>query len=137
MPAAKRRWRLRKAPPAPAEAASEAGFALLRLFNAPETAGTAARSLLLTSIESDAADRERVTDLLAEAAVRQGERVLDDVLPHARFDFALNRRVPFEHLVLFGIGMDAHAFVDGANRTELRSVVWFAFRHFDDGAVGQ
>ena len=70
-------------------------------------------------------------------AWRQGERVLDDVLPHARFDFALNRRVPFEHLVLFGIGMDAHAFVDGANRTELRSVVWFAFRHFDDGAVGQ
>lgn len=75
-PAAKRRWRLRKTPPAPAEARSEAGFALLRLFNTSETAATAARSLLLTSVEGDAGDRERVTDLLAEAAVQQGERVL-------------------------------------------------------------
>lgn len=75
-PAAKRRWRLRKTPPAPAEARSEAGFALLRLFNAPDSTATAARSLLLTSVDGDAADRERVTDLLAEAAVQQGERVL-------------------------------------------------------------
>lgn len=75
-PAAKRRWRLRKTPPPPAEARSEAGFALLRLFNAPDNTATAARSLLLTSVEGDAADRERVTDLLAEAAVQQGERVL-------------------------------------------------------------
>lgn len=75
-PAPKRRWRLRKTPPAPTEARSEAGFALLRLFNAPETTATAARSLLLTSVEGDAGDRERVTDLLAEAAVQQGERVL-------------------------------------------------------------
>lgn len=75
-PATKRRWRLRKTPPAPAEARSEAGFALLRLFNAPDSTATAARSLLMTSVDGDAADRERVTDLLAEAAVQQGERVL-------------------------------------------------------------
>lgn len=75
-PATKRRWRLWKASPAPAEADGEAGLALLRLFNAPEMGATAARSLLLTSVEADAADRERVTDLLAEAAVQQGERVL-------------------------------------------------------------
>ncbi|WP_173045132.1 exopolysaccharide transport family protein [Bosea sp. ANAM02] len=75
-PAARRRWRLRKTAPASTEARNEAGFALLRLFNAPDNAATAARSLLLTSVEGDAADRERVTDLLAEAAVQQGERVL-------------------------------------------------------------
>lgn len=75
-PAVKWRWRLRKAPPAPAEADGEAGLALLRLFNTSETTATAAHSLLLTSVESDAADRERVTDQLAEAAVQQGERVL-------------------------------------------------------------
>lgn len=75
-PAAKRRWSLRKAPPAPAETDGSAALALLRLFNGPETAATAARSLLLTSVEADAADREHVTDLLAEAAVQQGERVL-------------------------------------------------------------
>ena len=68
---------------------------------------------------------------------RQLQRAPNRLSPYRGLDLALNRRVPFEHLVLFGIGMDAHAFVDGANRTELRSVVWFAFRHFDDGAVGQ
>src|SRR5690606_25247637 len=57
-PATKRRWRLWKASPTPAEADGEAGLALLRLFNAPETGATAARSLLLTSVEADAADRE-------------------------------------------------------------------------------
>lgn len=75
-PQTQRRWRLRKTPPTPAEANGEAGLALLRLFNTSETAATAARSLLLTSVESDATDRERVTDRLAEAAVQQGERVL-------------------------------------------------------------
>ena len=88
-------------------------------------------------LNSETAIVENANDITFTINAILGERVLDDVLPHARFDFALNRRVPFEHLVLFGIGMDAHTFVDGANRTELRSVVWFAFRHFDDGAVGQ
>ncbi len=47
-----------------------------RLFNSGPASATAARSLLVTSASSGDSERERVTDLLAAAAIRQGERVL-------------------------------------------------------------
>lgn len=57
-------------------AEADAGLALLRLFNTTQAPAAAARSLLLTSTRTGNAERERVTDLLAAAAMKQGERVL-------------------------------------------------------------
>lgn len=72
----KRRWRFGRSAADPGRAEADAGLALLRLFNTAPGPAHAARSLLLTSTRSDDGERERVTDLLAAAAMRQGERVL-------------------------------------------------------------
>lgn len=70
-------------------------------------------------------------------AFRQIKRLLDYSLPHAWLDFTLDRRVTFEHFLLFGTSLDAYTLVDGTDRPELRGVMRLAFRHFDDGAVGE
>ena len=73
---AKRRWGFGKSAASAGNAEADAGLALLRLFNTTPASATAARSLLVTSARPDEGERERVTDLLAAAAMRQGERVL-------------------------------------------------------------
>ncbi len=73
---ARRRWNLGGSGASAGNAEADAGLALLRLFNSGPASATAARSLLVTSASSGDSERERVTDLLAAAAIRQGERVL-------------------------------------------------------------
>jgi len=158
-PVAKRRWRLRKTPPAPAEADGEAGLALLRLFNTSETTATAAHSLLLTSVERDAADRERVTDQLAEAAVQQGERVLliDADLEKAPEDSGpglmdlLRGESSLEAAIHFGASKDVAMMSGGRRKAPPQKNIGRAFatrmladagRHFDlvvmdGGALGR
>ncbi len=158
-PVAKRRWRLRKTPPTPAEADGEAGLALLRLFNTSETTATAAHSLLLTSVERDAADRERVTDQLAEAAVQQGERVLliDADLEKAPEDSGpglmdlLRGESSLEAAIHFGASKDVAMMSGGRRKAPPQKNIGRAFatrmladagRHFDlvvmdGGALGR
>jgi uncharacterized protein involved in exopolysaccharide biosynthesis/Mrp family chromosome partitioning ATPase len=63
-------------PPADAQAEGVAGLALLRLFDQPDVATTAARSVLLISAGRDAAERLRTALLLADVAANRGDRVL-------------------------------------------------------------
>jgi uncharacterized protein involved in exopolysaccharide biosynthesis/Mrp family chromosome partitioning ATPase len=63
-------------PEADAHAEGVAGLALLRLFEQPDVALTAARSILLVSTDSDAAERLRMALLFADAAANRGDRVL-------------------------------------------------------------
>ena len=62
----------------------------------------------------------------------QGYGSIDGLLPDLRFDRTLNRRVPLEHFVLLGAGMDAHTLVQGSERAELGSIVRLVGRRLDD-----
>ncbi len=63
-------------PPAGPHAANVAGLALLMLFSDESRRPREARSVLLTSVAADVADRVATVGLLGEAASSQGARVL-------------------------------------------------------------
>ena len=62
----------------------------------------------------------------------QGYGSIEGVLRDVLFDRTLNRRVPLEHFVLLGAGMDAHTLVQGSERAELGSIVRLVGRRLDD-----
>ena len=62
----------------------------------------------------------------------QGHGAVDGLLPDLRLDRTLNRRVPLEHFVLLGTGMDAHTLVQGSECAELGGIVRLVGRGLDD-----
>ena len=68
---------------------------------------------------------------------RQLQRAPNRLSPYRGLDLALNRRVPFEHLVLLAAGAHAHALVERPDHPEFAGVAGLSRRGLDYRIVGE